>query len=62
LFRWDSRILIHTETQLFRLEEANEALACLQDGRLQGATVLSLCEKQMAERGKVGRAKALVRE
>ena len=36
---------IHTETQLFQLEEANEALACLRDGRLQGAAVLRLCEK-----------------
>ena len=33
-------IPIRTETQAFRLEEANEALARLRDGRLQGAAVL----------------------
>ena len=33
-------IPIRTETQAFRLEEANEALARLREGRLQGAAVL----------------------
>ncbi|MGB8370727.1 MAG: hypothetical protein WCF71_15690 [Verrucomicrobiia bacterium] len=44
-FNLASQVPIHTETQLFQLEEANETLACLRDGRLQGATVLSLCKK-----------------
>lgn len=34
------RIPVCTETQPFPLEQANEALACLREGRLQGAAVL----------------------
>ena len=34
------RIPIRTETQAFPLEQANEALARLREGRLQGAAVL----------------------
>ena len=34
------RIPIHTETQAFPLDQANEALARLREGRLQGAAVL----------------------
>jgi D-arabinose 1-dehydrogenase-like Zn-dependent alcohol dehydrogenase len=44
-FNLASKVPTHTETQLFRLEEASKALARLRDGRLQGTTVLSLCEK-----------------
>ncbi len=35
-----SRVPLHTETQPFRLEEANEALNRLRGGQLQGAAVL----------------------
>jgi propanol-preferring alcohol dehydrogenase len=31
---------VHTEVETFRLEEANEALKRLRDGKLQGAAVL----------------------
>jgi propanol-preferring alcohol dehydrogenase len=34
------RVPVHTEVQTFRLSEANEALASLRSGRIQGAAVL----------------------
>jgi propanol-preferring alcohol dehydrogenase len=34
------RIPVHTETQVFPLGEANEALHCLRQGKLRGAAVL----------------------
>jgi alcohol dehydrogenase, propanol-preferring len=34
------KVPIRTETQVFGLKEANEALACLREGRLRGAAVL----------------------
>jgi alcohol dehydrogenase, propanol-preferring len=33
---------VHTEVQVHRLEEANEALAALRDGRVRGSMVLSV--------------------
>jgi propanol-preferring alcohol dehydrogenase len=35
-----ARIPIRTETQTFRLEQANEALEALRSGKLRGAAVL----------------------
>jgi len=34
------KVPVHTEVETFRLEEANEALKRLRDGKLQGAAVL----------------------
>ena len=42
-FRLAARVPIQTETQVFPLEEANEALAQLREGRLEGAAVLTAC-------------------
>jgi alcohol dehydrogenase, propanol-preferring len=39
-FRLAPEVPVHTETQPARLEDANEALASLRAGRLQGAAVL----------------------
>jgi alcohol dehydrogenase, propanol-preferring len=36
------RVPVHTEVQVHRLEEANEALAALRDGRVRGSIVLSV--------------------
>ena len=36
------RIPVHTETTVFDLEDANEALHCLRTGQLRGAAVLSI--------------------
>lgn len=36
------RVPVHTQTQTFPLDQANEALDCLRTGRLQGAAVLTL--------------------
>lgn len=42
LLRLAAEIPIHTETQVFRLEQANEALLLLKQGRIQGAGVLQV--------------------
>jgi propanol-preferring alcohol dehydrogenase len=36
------RAAVHTEVEVFPLEEANEALARLREGKVRGAAVLSL--------------------
>jgi alcohol dehydrogenase, propanol-preferring len=36
------RVPVHTDVQVHRLEEANEALAALRDGRVRGSMVLSV--------------------
>lgn len=39
-FKLVARVPLQTETQVFPLADANEALSCLREGRLQGAAVL----------------------
>jgi alcohol dehydrogenase, propanol-preferring len=39
-FKLASEVPLRTETQTFQLEQANDALAHLREGRLQGAAVL----------------------
>jgi propanol-preferring alcohol dehydrogenase len=36
------QVPVHTETTLFPLEAANEALAALREGRIHGAAVLTM--------------------
>ncbi len=43
-FKLIGKVDIHTETQPFPLEQANEALARLREGRLQGVAVLDLMQ------------------
>jgi propanol-preferring alcohol dehydrogenase len=45
LLRIAVQIPIHTETQLFSLEEANQALQLLKEGRINGAGVLQVQEE-----------------
>lgn len=42
LLKIASEIPIHTETQLFPLEEANHALQALKQGKINGAGVLEI--------------------
>jgi alcohol dehydrogenase, propanol-preferring len=48
-FKLAPQVPIRTETQTFRLEEANEAFACLREGRLQGAAVLTMVTSPPAD-------------